>query len=375
MESDKKVLIYVANVDWFFVSHRLPLAKEALRKKMVVYLFTKNTGSFKNLQDIGINCIDVNFNRSGMNPFIDIFLIFRLAQLFYKIRPDYIHNITLKPSIYSTFAVKIIKIETKIINAISGLGYTFIENRKTIYKIIIKILLKIAFSDKKSNFIFQNPDDQTLFSNYGFTNNNNQIIIKGSGVDELYYKNNITSNINNKVKIVLLARMLKDKGVIEFVNAANLLKDKYISKFEFLLVGNIDYNNPAFISEKELLSFCDNSYIKWLGFQNDVKDIYRNCDIVCLPSYREGLPKSLVEAMAMELPIITTNTTGCRECVEDGYNGFLVPVKDHVELANKIELLGLNSNLRIKMGKMSRIKMLEEMSLNKVINETFKFYN
>jgi glycosyltransferase involved in cell wall biosynthesis len=169
--------------------------------------------------------------------------------------------------------------------------------------------------------------------------------------------------------------MLKDKGVIEFVNAANLLKDKYISKFEFLLVGNIDYNNPAFISEKELLSFCDNSYIKWLGFQNDVKDIYRNCDIVCLPSYREGLPKSLVEAMAMELPIITTNTTGCRECVEDGYNGFLVPVKDHVELANKIELLGLNSNLRIKMGKMSRIKMLEEMSLNKVINETFKFYN
>ena len=365
MESDKKVLIYVVNVDWFFVSHRLPLAKEALRKNMVVYLFTKNTGSFKNLQDIGINCIDVNFNRSGMNPFIDIFLIFRLAQLFYKIKPDYIHNITLKPSIYSTFAVKIIKFETKIINAISGLGYT----------IIIKFLLKIAFSDKKSNFIFQNPDDQTLFANYGFTNNKNQIIIKGSGVDELYYKNNIISNINNKVKIVLLARMLKDKGVIEFVKAANLLKDKHVSKFEFLLVGDIDYNNPAFISEKELLSFCDNSYIKWLGFQNDVKDIYQNCDIVCLPSYREGLPKSLVEAMAMELPIITTNTTGCRECVEDGYNGFLVPVKDHVELANKIELLGLNPNLRIKMGKMSRIKMLEEMSLNKVINETFKFYN
>ena len=234
--------------------------------------------------------------------------------------------------------------------------------------------MNLAFSDKKSNFIFQNPDDQKLFSNYGFTKSTNNVLIKGSGVDETIYQSGIKTQ-NKKIKIVLLARMLKDKGVIEFIKAANLLKNKYDSKFEFLLAGNLDYSNPAGISEQDLLTLCDDSYIKWIGFQNNVKSIYQDCDIVCLPSYREGLPKSLVEAMAMELPIVTTNVTGCRECVVDGYNGFLVPVKDHVELANKIEVLGLNYNLRIKMGKNSRIKMLKEMSLRKVIDLTFKFYN
>jgi glycosyltransferase involved in cell wall biosynthesis len=374
MVLNKKIIIYVVNVDWFFVSHRLPLAEEALKQGMDVYLITKNTGCFTPLQNIGIKCIDVNFKRSGKNPLTEIFLIIKLARHYCKIKPNYIHHITLKPSIYGSIAGKLIKLDTKIINAISGLGYIFIDGRKTISKFIIKILLNLAFSDKKANFIFQNPDDQKLFSNYGFIKSSNHIIIKGSGVDELKYQSKIKSN-NDKIKIVLLARMLKDKGIIEFINAANLLKSKYEFKFEFLLAGTIDNNNPASISEHELMSYCDNSYIKWIGFQNDVKIVYENCDIVCLPSYREGLPKSLVEAMAMELPIITTDTPGCRECVDHEYNGFLVPVKDHIELANKIERLGLDFDLRIKMGKMSRVKMLKEMSLKTVIAETFKFYN
>jgi glycosyltransferase involved in cell wall biosynthesis len=233
----------------------------------------------------------------------------------------------------------------------------------------------LAFSDKKANFIFQNPDDLAVYKRFGFLNELNNIIIKGAGVDEnIFYYREPHSKDTDKIRVVLLARMLKDKGVLEFIKAGNVLKEILQDRMEFVLVGGIDEFNPAAISADTLYKLCDNVFISWLGQRADVMEIYDKADIVCLPSYREGLPKSLVEAMAIGRPLITTDAIGCRECVEEGVNGFLTPIGDHIILAERIKTLVLDKKLRLKMGEASRMKMVKEMSLNNVVKMTFSFY-
>lgn len=276
--------------------------------------------------------------------------------------------------IYGTIAGRSANVKGKIINAVSGFGYSFNGNRHLYNKIILISLFKYAFYDKKPYFIFQNPDDEAFYNRLGFLNDHNHILIKGSGVDENLFPEKKSILNKKKLKIVLLARMLKDKGVFEFIKAASTLKSKYSDILEFILVGGIDIYNPAFISEEELYNLSDGNYLKWIGYQSNVREIYESADIVCLPSYREGLPRSLVEAMAVGCPIITSDAIGCRECVDDGVNGFLVPFRDSIILAQRIEKLVLDNELRIKMGHKSREKMVREMTLSKVIKMTFDFY-
>jgi glycosyltransferase involved in cell wall biosynthesis len=368
-----KRILFVVNVDWFFVSHRLPLALEALKRNCDVYLVTKNTGCKESLTQHGIKVIDIDFERSGKNPVKELSLINRLTKIYEEVKPDIIHHITLKPSIYGTIAARKIKSKAKVINAVSGLGYTFTNNRKSLSKVFLKRLLRWAFADRKSNFIFQNPDDQAFYNQLGFLNGKNYVIIKGSGVNEKEF-GFFAPVKKDKLVVVLLARMLKDKGVLEFIEAAQTLKNELAGKAEFWLAGGIDEHNPAHITEQELMGKCDLGYINWLGHRSDVKHVYEQSDIVCLPSYREGLPKSLIEAMAIGRPIITTDAIGCRECVDEGVNGFKIPVKDHEQLSSRIKQLLLDEGLRLKMGKASREKMVNEFSLKEVVAQTFKLY-
>ncbi|MBS1520078.1 MAG: glycosyltransferase family 4 protein [Bacteroidetes bacterium] len=368
-----KKLLFVVNVDWFFVSHRLPLALEALKRNHDVYLATKNTGCKELLKQQGIKVIDIDFERSGKNPVKELSLITKLTKIYKEIKPDVVHHITLKPSIYGTIAARKAKSKAKIINAVSGLGYTFTDNRQSLSKVFLKGLLKWAFSDQKSNFIFQNPDDQAFYNQLGFLNGKNFVIIKGSGVDEKEFTF-FAPVKKEKLVIVLLARMLKDKGVLEYIEAAHLLKNEFAGNAEFWLVGGIDEYNPAHITEQALKDKCEPGYINWLGHRSDVKNIYEQSDIVCLPSYREGLPKSLIEAMAVGRPIVTTDAIGCKECVDEGINGFKVPVKDHEQLGSRIRTLLLDEDLRLKMGIASREKMVNEFSLKEVVAQTFKLY-
>lgn len=366
-----KRIAFVVNVDWFFESHRLPLAIEALDRGWDVFLISKNTGRFEQLSGLGINCISIDFERSGKNPLRELKHILKLKEIYKTINPDIIHHITLKPSIYGTIASK--RIKAKVINAVSGLGYSFTDNRRSLSKIILIQLLKWAFKDKKSNFIFQNPDDKLIYDELKFLNSTNYVIIKGAGVDENKYRYVLPTE-KDRIQIILAARMLKDKGVFEFIAAANLLKEKYQNKARFILVGAIDLDNPAYITADELNLLCDQRYIVWKGYESDMKKVYEEADIACLPSYREGLPKSLIEAMAIGRPIVTTDAIGCRECVDDNVNGLIVPIKDVEKLAEVIETLILDKNLRIEMGLKSRMKMEKEMSLNYVVSSTFTFY-
>jgi glycosyltransferase involved in cell wall biosynthesis len=371
--SNKKKLVFTVNVDWFFCSHRLPLALEGQRRGFEVYVVGKDTGSFKNLEELGIKCILIDFERSGRNPLKEIAVIRKLRKLYEQLNPDIVHQITLKPSIYGTLALNRINHKARVFNAVSGLGYSFINDRRNFTTVILVSLLKKAFAGKRSNFIFQNPDDKQFYESLDFLTDTNYSIIKGSGVDESIFSYNSPTN-RQKLTVILLARMLYDKGVMDFIAAAENLRAKHENKVEFLLAGGIDPENPAHIKEETLSTKCDGTYIKWLGHSSNVKGLYEQADIVCLPSYREGLPKSLVEAMAIGRPIITTDTPGCRECVVDGQNGYLVPVKDHNVLAERINTLLSDGDLRLKMGLASRQMMEKEMSLKTVIEKTFNFY-
>lgn len=369
----KKIIVYVVNVDWFFISHRLPLGIEAIERGYRVYLITKDTGRFKELEGLGIICLNMSFDRSGTNPLKDLRGILQLSKIYKKLQPDIIHHVTLKPIIFGTIAASFSNSQAKVINAVSGLGYIFTGNRSYLAQKFITGLLWLAFSDKKTSFIFQNPDDCAFYRKLNFLSDKNYTIIKGSGVDEKIFRQKEYYS-NDKLRIVFVARMLKDKGVYEFVKAALMLKMKYEHAIEFILVGGLDMLNPAFISSEDLNRICDGDYIKWVGYQDNIKGIYQTADIVCLPSYREGVPKSLVEAMAIGCPIITTDTIGCRECVDEGVNGFLVPVGDHKILASCIEKLTNDKELRIEMGANSRRKMIKDFSLETVIKQTFAFY-
>lgn len=375
MGLNKKVIVYVVNVDWFFISHRLPLAEEALKKGYEVCLIAKNTGEFPFLEQMGIRCFNLHFDRSGRNPIKELLIILGLYRYYKKIHPNIIHHVTLKPSIYGTIATKLTSHKSKVINAVTGFGYIFTAERESASKWLLISIMKFAFGTKNGNFIFQNPDDRDLCAKLGFLNKKNNIIIKGSGVDPNKYQLKHPIDINKEEwKVVLLARMLKDKGIYEFVEAAKLLKEELKGKVLFLLVGGIDAHNPARFDENEILDMCDSGYVEWLGYKTNVIEIYTNADIVCLPSYREGLPKSLIEAMAIGCPIITTDAVGCRECVVDGINGFLVPIGDKRILADRIRYLIKNPEKINSMGLESRKKMEREMSLQEVVSKTFDFY-
>jgi glycosyltransferase involved in cell wall biosynthesis len=372
MVSNKKIFM-VVNVDWFFLSHRLQLAKSMLADGNDVYIIAKDTGRKQEIINHGLKFIDAPFERSGTNPLEELGLITFLYKLYKGNRPDIVHHITIKPAIYGSVALRFFRSNIKLVNAISGLGYNFIGNRTSMVQKLVLRLMNIGFKRKGVNFIFQNPDDRAFYNSLNYLSDTNNIIIKGAGVDHTEY-DYVEPIRKNKLQVVFSGRMLLDKGVVEFMEATKLIRNKYINRVEFILMGDIDLNNKASANSELLQHYLEEGYLTWIGYQQDVKSVLINSDIVCLPSYREGLPKALIEAMAIGRPIVTTDTPGCRECVDDNINGFLVPVKSIRELAEKFEVLIDDESLRWRMGKASRDKMIKELSLENVICETKRFY-
>lgn len=367
-----KTICIVVNIDWFFLSHRLPIALAAKERGYAVVILTKDTGRKNEIESRGLGFVDIPFERSGTNPLHEIKCIYLLYKYFRQRRPDIIHQVTLKAALLGSVAAKFARVHS-VVNAISGFGYNFTEGRNGIRQKIIKGMMQLAFKSKSFNYIFQNPDDVQDFSSLNFVPSHHIHLIKGSGVDlsVFTYNPEVTKEI---VRLVLPARMLFDKGVVEFIHAAKKIKEVVSAKAEFLLVGDCDTTNLAGIAEEALRQMEDEIYIRWCGFQKDMFEVVKNADIVVLPSYREGLPKSLIEACAVGRPIITTDTQGCRECVVDGYNGFLVPVKNVEQLADKMKVLILDQELRAEMGRNSRLLAEKEFSITSVVEKHLAIY-
>ncbi len=367
-----KKILFVINVDWFFISHRLILAENAVKNGYKVTVACKDTGRKNEIEKIGAKFIDFQFDRSSTNPLQEVFTIKKFYYLYKAERPDVIHHITLKPIIYGSIIARILKLP--VLNAVSGLGFNFSEDKKGVSTKIMTSLMKLGFANKKLISIFQNNDDLATMTRRGIINESNRVVkIKGAGVDlnKFYFS---IPNKKKKVQIILPARLLWDKGIKEFYKAAMLLKHKYKDRVVFKLIGVADIDNKSGVSEKILQKWVDNDYFIWLNYQKNMVSFYTNSDIVVLPSYREGMPKTLLEACAIGRPIITTDAIGCRECVIEGVNGYKVPVKNVETLARKISELIDDRELRIKMGKESRKKAEKEFNVEDVIKKHLSLY-
>lgn len=366
-------LLMVANVDWFFISHRLCIAQQASKDGWKVFVACEDTGRKKEIEVDGITFIDFKFSRSGINPLKEFKTLGRFYQLYKKVKPDVVHHITLKPVTYGSIIAKTLNIKG-VLNAVSGLGYNFTGDRKgSVQRLMIR-LMRYGFDRDKLTIIFQNEDDQRVFKNLRILSEQNTIArIKGSGVDLIKYERSPFPSFD-RIKILLPIRMLWDKGVKELREASQLLKEKYHDRLQIILSGLADEDNKAGVPASYLNDWQDGDYVMWIGYQKDMVKVYKDSHIVILPSYREGMPKTLIEACAIGRAIITTDAIGCRECVDEGVNGLKVPVYSVGELADAIEKLVVNPDLIEKMGYQSRIKAEKEFDVNAVIKRHLEIY-
>jgi glycosyltransferase involved in cell wall biosynthesis len=370
----KSKILFVTNVDWFFISHRLVIAEEAQKRGFEVIVAAEDTGRSQEIRDKGIQFINLSFSRSGTNPFKEFKTLLNFFKLYDNIKPDIVHHITLKPVIYGSIIAKFLNIRG-VVNAISGLGYNFTKGRESFLQKGMLFVMKFGFNRKNLIVVFQNKNDEYELTNYGIINPSNcVVIIRGSGVDvEKYYESDFPPF--DRIKILLPSRMLWDKGVKELREASNILKVKYNNKVQFILSGLADEDNKAGVPESYLKDWEDGTYVNWIGYQKNMVEIYQDSHIVVLPSYREGMPKSLLEACAIGRAVVTTNAIGCKECVDEGFNGFKVPVYSSKELANVLEKLIINHELIKQMGHNSRFKAVKEFDVKNVIEKHLEIYN
>lgn len=360
-------------MDWFFISHRILIAEEAIKSGYEVIVATTDTGRSKEIIEKGIQFVNLPISRSGINPIKECITLLRFYFVYKEINPDIIHHVTLKPIIYGSIVSKFLNIKS-VINAVSGLGYNFTGERMGLASQIIIQLMRFGFNRRNVSLIFQNQDDYNQLLSFNVIAPTNTIYrIKGSGVDINVLKTDSYPDFEI-IKILMPCRMLWDKGVRELYEASVLLRPKYDNKIQIILCGSADKGNKACVPESFLESWQDGEFVKWIGFQNDMFQVYKESHIVVLPSYREGMPKSLIEACAMGRAIITTSAIGCRECVDEGINGLKVPVKNSRALADAIEQLINNPEKIVQMGKASRLKAEAEFDINLVVRKHLDIY-
>ena len=366
-------LFIIVNVDWFFLSHRKDIALSAQKAGYDVTIVTKDTGKKSVIEASGLKVIDLPMNRSGQNIIEEVHTCWFLYRLYRHEKPDIVHHVGLKTILWGTLAAKLAKVHG-VVNAVSGLGIFFSEENKSLVSKLLPKVLRFSHHRKKLAVIFQNNEDESLFLKNGIVKEEQAFMIKGSGVDLNLYCYTPEPE-NRKVRVLFTARMIVEKGVFVLVDAALRLKEQYKDKVEFLLCGGLD-DNPKAIKEEELKAVCDGEYIQWLGYRTDVLELLKSCHIVAFPSYyKEGLPKSLIEATAVGRPIVTTNSIGCKETVIDGYNGYLIPIKDSNTLAERLKILFEDEGLRQNMGRNSRMLAEKDFSIENVIQKHLEIYN
>lgn len=370
--SDRRLLIIV-NEDRFFLSHRKEIGVTANREGWKVAVVGKNTGQKDKIVDLGIEFIEMPVNPTGKTIHQELRNMRFLYSLYGREKKAVIHHVGLKNMVWGGLAARLRHMDG-VINAVSGLGIIFSDfNPSRIKKILIPIL-RWGMAPKNVSVIFQNHDDEKLFRDFNISDNKKTYFIKGSGVDLSQFNKAKNKEKNDKVRIIFAGRMVKDKGVLDLIEAAELLRPEYENKIEFILCGGLS-SNPYAVSEEELNQLCDGVYIQWLGFREDMPEQFANADIMCFPSYyREGVPKAVLDASAAGLPIITCDSVGCRDTVIEGVNGFKVSPQSPAEIAARLETLILDKDLRERMGAQSRKIAERDYDVRKVVKKHLEIY-
>jgi glycosyltransferase involved in cell wall biosynthesis len=371
----RKRLLFNVNVAWFLISHRLPIVRAARSAGYDVHVAASVTSEEEvaALENEGVTFHRLTLGRGSVNPFREASYLMQLVRVIREVRPDVIHNITVKPIIYGSIVARLLRVRG-IVNAVSGLGYAFTgggSSRRWL-SLLVKSAYRLALGRRGIRVIFQNPDDMRAFIDARVISAQQAVLVRGSGVDLESFRP--SEEPPGAMKVVLPARMLRDKGVVEFSKAAKLLRGRGHSA-TFALAGMIDEANPAGLSQRELSDLCRETGVEWLGHVADVPALYRSAHIVCLPSYREGLPKALIEACAAGRPIVTSNVVGCREVVTDGLNGVLVEARDVDTLVEGLQRLLSDAALRVQMGAAGRKRAVEEFDVRAVVRATLGLYD
>ncbi len=378
----KKRIAYVVNHAAFFLSHRLPLADGARQAGFDICLLTGQAGSEEmeqaamiRLQAAGVVHRRTVFRSSGMNPLIELLGLAQLVWCILWFKPDIVHCASPKGVLYGGLAARICRIRGLVL-AISGMGYAYTTGNerigmRSLARRVYGTFARFVFHHPNVRVIVQNRDDLKAVIDEGLTQESFLHLISGSGVDLSQYRD---CNAGNKSKIVLFpARMIKDKGIENFVEAARRLK-AVVPDWRFILAGVAGYDNPSAIDVDQLLSWQAEGCVEWLGHVSNMVPLFRETAIVCLPSYREGMPKALLEAAAAACAVVTTDVSGCREAVEPGSTGDLVPVRDSDALADALLSLIKDHSRRYAYGINGQERARALFSVEAVVCRTTKIY-
>ena len=370
----QKKILYLVTEDWYFWSHRLSLAEASRNLGFEIIIVTRAGNFSERIKAKGFNLVPLKIHRTVVSPVKEIATLIKLVRIYRKTKPDLVHHISLKPVLTGSVAAWIAGVP-HIVNAYTGLGYIFISRSFTsrILSIFFSSMLSLLLQRERYYSIVQNQDDKKDLLQLGLVNEDRLKLIRGSGVDTDNFQYS-PENLTDNPIVVFASRLLRDKGILEYISAVRLLKAKNLSA-RFVIVGDLDVGNPTSIKQEELEEWIEQDIIEWWGHSDKMSEIFRQVHVVCLPSYREGLPKVLLEAASCGRAIVTTDVPGCREVVIDGVNGLLVPVKEHVKLAESIENLLASSDIRKQMGVAGRKRVEDYFDVSKVNMDTTDLYN
>ena len=367
-------IVYVVNEASFFFSHRLRLAQEAKRRGADVTLVCgANTGEYEATRH-DLKVITLPLSRSGVNPLTEFRTFVHLLRLYRRLQPDLVHHVTIKPVVYGSLAARLTRI-AGVVNAVPGMGFVFTARgfMAVLRRFFISNLYRLALGHPNMRVIFQNREDLNLFVQSSIVRPEQSVMIRGSGVDLTEY-DPLPEPPTESIVFVLIARMLRDKGIGEFVDAARKVKLNY-PNWDFWLVGDIDPGNPGSLKIEDLLAWDRAGIVHWLGHREDVPEILQLSHVLVLPSYyREGLPKTLLEAGAAVRPIIASRVAGCLEFVTDGVTGLIVAPRDVEDLVAAMVRLGNDAPLRRRLAEAARSKVEAIFRVEDVVRDTFVVY-
>jgi glycosyltransferase involved in cell wall biosynthesis len=370
----KKTILYLDNRSQYFVSHRLPLAIAVRDQLAEVHVTTlsRRDEDIKTISSSGMVFHRLSRNSNDRSVIRPLMRAFELARLFKELKPDLIHIFTLKAMCVGGFGLLRAN-KPAVLMTVTGLGYAFTSRslKARLLSAAVATVMPPLLKRAGDEFVFQNHDDLAIFHERFRFDRERLFLIRGSGVDLGKYPS--AADKAGKPTIVLVSRMLRDKGVVEFVEAARRLKHEGI-RARFVLAGDPDPENPAGIPLAQLKEWDESGVVEWRGYCHDILTLFSEAHIVCLPSYREGAPRVLIEAASCGKPIVTTDVSGCREVVHHKVNGLLVPPRNSRALADALRTLIRDPALRVRMGQNGRAFAESELSLDKVIRENLKLY-
>lgn len=366
------LLLFVVNCPAFFVSHRLPIALAARKEGYDVHVATGPGEQVRTITGYGFDHHLLSLNRSGQQLAAEIKSFVEIKRLFKYLKPDIVHLVTIKPVIYGCLAARLVRVPA-VVAAVSGLGTVFLAGSMLgkMRRNLVLAMYRLGFGHKNLKVIFQNRDDSRLLALSGAVRGDQSRLVQGAGVDlsECQYK----EEPEGKPIVVMAARLLRDKGIYEFVEASEILASRGVN-VTFRVLGDVDAHNTSSVSTVDLDKWKQTTDIEFLGYRANIAEQYAQANIVCLPSYREGLSKSLLEGAACGRAIVTTDVPGCRDAIDPGETGVLVPVKDPVALADAIQKLVENPALRRSMGKAGRGLAEREFATENIVGQHLAIY-